>query len=71
MGGFNVSTELSEGHGTNGITDRQAIPAKYSQEIDKAWMVNRRDGPLELLDLPLDILKCIFKEVGVSCCVAV
>ena len=26
--------------------------------------IRRNDGPLELLDLPLDILKCIIKEVS-------
>lgn len=31
---------------------------------EKEWAAARsRDGPLELLDLPLDILKCIIKEV--------
>jgi len=31
---------------------------------ENEWAAARkRDGPLELLDLPLDILKCIIKEV--------
>lgn len=31
---------------------------------EKEWAAARnKDGPLELLDLPLDILKCIIKEV--------
>lgn len=31
---------------------------------EKEWAAARRKGaPLELLDLPLDILKCIIKEV--------
>lgn len=31
---------------------------------EKEWAAARsKDGPLELLDLPLDVLKCIIKEV--------
>lgn len=31
-------------------------------ELDMA--ATTKEGPLKLLDLPLDVLKCIIKEVG-------
>ena len=47
----------------NNIDKPEARILKYLQERQKS-LPKRQEGPLKLLDLPLDILKAILKEVN-------
>ena len=60
--------EIEESHGAqdDGVVVQDDNIAKHFEDEETASAeVARRKGPLELLDLPLDILKDIFKEVSI------
>jgi len=64
MGGLSTQEASVEGQEDNVAAKTRAKLSNLLKGKEKEWAAARRkDGPLELLDLPLDILKCIIKEV--------
>lgn len=61
-GSFQKLSQSCESTGNN-IDKPEARILKYLQERQKS-LPKRQEGPLKLLDLPLDILKAILKEVN-------
>ena len=56
-----------EGHATQkdgGTQQEDKISGPQKAKKPESAVNNRKEGPLKLLDLPLDILKDIFKEVS-------
>lgn len=59
-----VTVSMSEHVGSE--TSGEKI-ARLLKGKEKDWATAaKKEGPLQLLDLPLDILKIIFKEVGLN-----
>ena len=63
MNDFTIQTEPAQGKGNDGFAEAAKKLVNLLAGKQKALALRRKDGPLELLDLPLDILKCIIKEV--------
>ena len=61
-GSFQKLSQSCESTGNN-IEEPETRILKYLRERQKS-LPKRREGPLQLLDLPLDILKTILKEVN-------
>ena len=61
-GSFQKLSQSCESTG-NSIEEPETRILKYLRERQKS-LPKRREGPLQLLDLPLDILKTILKEVN-------
>ena len=56
--------EPAEGQAKDRAVESTVKQANLLKGKQKEWATRKKDGPLELLDLPLDILKCIVKEVS-------
>jgi hypothetical protein len=57
---------------THGATDQRCgntkqVMSKYLGQKEDERAAVSRDGPLNLLDLPVDVLKEIIREVSCSC----
>jgi hypothetical protein len=55
----------------HGATDQSCgntkqIMSKYLEQKEDEWAAVSRDGPLSLLNLPVDVLKEIIREVSCS-----
>lgn len=62
-----VDPVASDGGGASGEGFVRKKLSKFLKGKEKEWMaVAQRKGPLKLLDLPMDILKEIVKEVSLS-----
>ncbi len=64
MSGLITQEAPAEGKADNEAPGPRAKLLNLLKGKEKEWAeAGKKDGPLELLDLPLDILKCIIKEV--------
>ena len=63
MNDFTIQPEPAQSKGNDGFAEAAKKLVDLLAGKQKALALRRKDGPLELLDLPLDILKCIIKEV--------